>query len=307
MNKVALIIIYNHQYNKNIKILEDLYGNRFSNIYHLVPFYNGEKSNVIPVYENSFYFQGYVAQGFKIFFKEDYIHYFFIADDLLLNPIINEKNYKLHLRLNENACFLPGYIPLYKRKIWWARVGEAYRYNIRVLGAEAENQLPNYNIALKAFKKFGLEIKPLSFHQIWKRPTSFKQIVSKILREKSYITKYIKNMFVKKQYNLSYPIVGSYSDIFVISSDTIKQFCHYCGVFAVTRLHVEVGLPTALVLSAKEIVTEKDLKLQGKTLWTIEDFKILSKYEYQLNKLLEDFPSNYLYLHQIKLSAWNVE
>ena len=48
MNRVALIIIYNHQYNKNIDILERIYNGRFSNIYHLVPFYNGEKQNVIP-------------------------------------------------------------------------------------------------------------------------------------------------------------------------------------------------------------------------------------------------------------------
>jgi len=85
MNKVALIIIYNHQYNKNIDILERIYNGRFSNIYHLVPFYNGEKQNVIPVYDSSYYFQGYVAQGFKSYFKEEFTHYFFVADDLILN------------------------------------------------------------------------------------------------------------------------------------------------------------------------------------------------------------------------------
>jgi len=105
---VALIIIYNHQYNKNIEILEQIYKGRFSNIYHLVPFYNGEKPNVIPVYENSYYFQGYVAQGFKSYFRKDYAHYFFIADDLILNPIIDETNYTSYLNLNSNSCFLVG-------------------------------------------------------------------------------------------------------------------------------------------------------------------------------------------------------
>src|SRR4030042_4685799 len=103
MDKVALIIIYNHQYNKNIEILEKIYKDRFCNIYHLVPFYNGEKSNVIPVYENSHYFQGYIAQGFKIFYKKDYAHYIFIADDLILNPVINEKNYAIHFKLKKNS------------------------------------------------------------------------------------------------------------------------------------------------------------------------------------------------------------
>ena len=107
MNKVALVIIYNHKYNKNIEILERIYKDRFSNIYHLVPFYNGDNPNVIPVYENSWYFQGYISQGFKSYFKEEYTHYFFVADDLILNPKINENNYAEHLKLNSNTCFIP--------------------------------------------------------------------------------------------------------------------------------------------------------------------------------------------------------
>src|SRR5438309_2566399 len=57
-SKAALIIVFNHRYDKNIPLLETLYEGRFSNIYYLVPFYDGEKENVIPVYENSFRFQG---------------------------------------------------------------------------------------------------------------------------------------------------------------------------------------------------------------------------------------------------------
>ena len=59
--KVALIIIYNHQYNKNIDVLERIYKDRFHDIYHLVPFYRGDRKNVIPVYESSHYFQGYIS------------------------------------------------------------------------------------------------------------------------------------------------------------------------------------------------------------------------------------------------------
>lgn len=77
MSEVALIVIYNHQYNKNIDSVEKIYKGRFSNIYHLMPFYEGDKANVIPVCENSFYFQGYISQGYNTFFKEKYAHYFF--------------------------------------------------------------------------------------------------------------------------------------------------------------------------------------------------------------------------------------
>ena len=110
-----------------------------------------------------------------------------------------------------------------------------------------------------------------------------------------------------QKYNLSYPLVGSYSDIFVISSTNIRQFCHYCGVFAATRLFVEIGLPTAVVLSAESIVQESDLSLQGKALWTKEDYSILEKYCRELKMLLDNFPTNFLYLHPIKLSVWNTK
>jgi len=75
-------------------------------------------------------------------------------------------------------------------------------------------------------------------------------------------------------------------------------------VFAATELHVEVAVPTSIVMSSERITTEKDLKLQGKALWVEEDYQELDKYENSLNNLLDDFPSNYLYLHPIKLSKW---
>ncbi|MGI8893145.1 MAG: hypothetical protein ACR2GN_06760 [Bacteroidia bacterium] len=307
--KVALIIIYNHQFNKNIEVLERIYRDRFSHIYHLVPFYMGDKSNVIPVYDSSHYFQGYIAQGLKSFFKNEFDHYFFIADDLILNPTINERNYTVHLRLKQGTCYLPNFITLHEREDYWLRVGEAYHYNINLAGVEAKDQLPGVEIALQKFKHFGLKIKPLKYSQIWKTPKteSLKELLVSILRNRGSYFRYIKSKFTNIKYSIPYPIVGSYSDVFVVSSDSIRQFCHYCGVFAATRLFVEVAIPTSLVLSAQEIVTENDLKLNGKALWTKEQFRELDKYEQSLQKLFEEFPPNYLYLHPIKLSKWNTD
>ncbi len=277
-----------------------------SAVFHLVPFYNGEKENVIPVYENSFYFQGYVAQGFKSFFNKDLDDYFFISDDLILNPIINEKNYSQHLKLSDNACFLPELLDLYKRKEWWARVGEAFRYKIKVFGVEAENQIPSYELAIQQFSKHNLQIQSLSFDQVYEkvdRPKSLKY-KQKLLDYLYYKVNKLKNK--SKPYNLSYPLIGAYSDIFLVNAENIKLFCHYCGVFAATDLFVEIGLPTSMVLSASKIVTEEDLDLKGKALWTNDDYQILEKYNSSLNMLFEDFPENYLYLHPIKVSKWRM-
>jgi len=304
MSKVALVIVYNHQYNKNIEVLEDIYGERFSDIYHLVPFYTGEKRNVIPVYENSYYFQGYIAQGYRSFYNSDFDHYLFVADDLILNPTINERNYTEYLKLSDRTCFLPGFIMLHECEKWWPRVGEAFRYRIKTPGVEAEKQLPDYETALDLVNRFNLEIKPLKLNQIWRNPVSLYYSLEQIVtRRKTDVINFIGSL-MRNQFDLPYPMVGSYSDICVVSAESIKLFCHNCGVFAATNLFVEVALPTAMILSASEIVTEEDLELKGKALWTEEDYKLLNNYNNDLDKLLEEFPQKYLYLHPIKLSKW---
>lgn len=301
--QVALIIIYNHQYNKNIDILEKLYEDRFNNIYHIVPFYTGTKSNVISVYENSLYFQGYVAQALKSFFSNQFEHYFFIGDDLILNPIINQNNYKKHLKLNSDTSFIPNLLSLHELNYYWGNIILAYKYKIYTIGVEAVNQLPNYSKALLKFKKFNLDVENLRFEQLYKKPmVKFKR--SSLKQVFGFYWLKCKSKLLQKVYRLPYPLVGSYSDIFVISASSIKDFCHYCGVFAATNLHVEIAIPTAIVLTSDEIVTEKDLVLQGKALWTTEDLKILEKYNSDLNDLLSDFPENNLYIHPVKLSRW---
>ncbi len=309
MNKVALIIIYNHRYDKNIDVVEKLYGSRFKHIYHLMPFYDGNRENVIPVYENSRYFQGYIAQGLKSFFSKSYSHYIFVADDLILNPEINEKNYKKRLKLKRDSSFLPNFISLHEAKRW-ARVGNAYRYCAKVKGLEIEGQFPTYDEAYKRFADFGLQIKALKYQQI----SRFPDIISKRVPIGSSLFRtlllYLSHLISKinpKKYHLSYPLVGSYSDFFVVSSCSIRKFSHYCGVFAATNLFVEVAIPTALVLTSKNIVTENDIKFRGKALWTKEDYKILDKFDNKLENLLENFPKEKLYLHPIKLSKWETK
>lgn len=300
---VALIIIYNHQYNKNIDILEKLYVDRFDSIYHLVPFYSGSKSNVIPVYENSIYFQGYVAQALNSFFNDKFEHYFFIGDDLILNPEVDQFNYKNHLQLTNKTSFLPGIINFHDEINFWPRIAEAFVYRLNVKGVEAENQLPSTTDATHKFNRCGIYFKPIKYTQVYRRPKIVCSFLS-LIKNVRYLKHMLNEVFFKRDFNLSYPLIGSYSDIFVVSSSSIKDFCHYCGVFAATNLHVEIAIPTAIILATEEIVTEKDLVLQGRALWNDEDLKILDKYNFDLNQLLSDFPKNHLYIHPVKLSKW---
>jgi len=308
MNKeVALIILFNHRFDKNIEILEKIYKDRFSHIFHIIPFYDGLKENVIAVYENSYNFEGYIAQAFRQIVQADFEHYFFVADDMVINPIINEHNYKEHLKLKESTCFLPYFNELHKipQDQFWSRVVEAYRYQVKCDGVESANEIPGYEDALAQLNRFGLEIQPLKYDQIFpsmKFPKKFYR-VKKLF---NYL-KWLKKSRMKTDYHLPYPLVGGYADIFVISADAIRKFAHYCGVFAATDLFVEIAIPTAIALSASEIVTEKDLLLKGKALWSDDELKELEPFENQLKNYIHHFPKDYLYLHPVKLSKLNIE
>ena len=304
---VALVIIYNHQYNKNIPILEKLYGPRFTHIFHLVPFYNGTQENVVPVYASSYYFEGYVAQGLKSYYRTEFKHYFFIADDMILHPSINETNYQEQMRLDDTSCYISRLSPLHEANTFWTMNLHAVLYNKHSPGTEAAEQLPDTEMAIALLKNFGIENKPLAFDHIWKKPANYRGwLGSSDHNRRPYLLRSIYQKLTQKKYSLNYPLVRSYADIFVVSADSIRQFCHYCGVFAATNLFVELAIPTALVFSAKSIVTEKDIAYTGRALWTKEDHAILDRYEHRLDKLLANFPENYLFIHPVKLSKWKM-
>lgn len=59
--KVALLVIYNHRYDKNIVRVKQIYAKRFSYIYHVMPFYDGNDLDVIPVLSHHIVFRIYIA------------------------------------------------------------------------------------------------------------------------------------------------------------------------------------------------------------------------------------------------------
>ena len=105
---------------------------------------------------------------------------------------------------------------------------------------------------------------------------------------------------------LPYPAVGSYSDMFIVTKESITDFCRYCGILASVGLFVEIAIPTALLLSSKKIVQEKDMRLKGKALWSAEEVEQVEKtFNKSLTSLMKGFPADQLYSHPVKLSKWN--
>ncbi len=392
---VALIIVYNNRYEENIEVLEKLYRGRFSHMYHLMPFYHGGKSNVIPVYEISIYFQGHLAQGLRHYFREEYVHYLFVHDDLMLNPAINEMNYQDFFQLGEHSSFLT-HINNLNGGVFWSWLRDNYNYNpINASNdplREAARELPSYDEALQILKRsqagtFKFTTQPFRYAQLhaeahmsishlWfnllsseisrciieplrrLREDIFRErvrtlydvpryIMQSLKRLREYIFRkrwrvlhdmprymiqsmesvvakmpYILNIYKHKikrvfttltnyRYHATYPLVIGWSDLVIVSAKNIKEFCHYCGVFAATDLFAEIAIPTALMLSEAEIVTQKEL---GHSTTTVMCFLTIKQqlgyrvqYKKQLTSLLADFPENTLFIHPIKLSQWNTE
>jgi hypothetical protein len=338
----CLIIVFNHKFDRNIEVLEKLYEPRFKHIYFLVPFYTGSNPRVIPVYESSYYFQSYFAQGYKAFYRPEFTHYLFVGDDLILNPAINEHNYAQLLHLDETTSYLPDLVPLHSstltmtvddpyaveepapraaaadmakdnRGAYWIHTHRGINFYGNRDGSEAKVELPPKEEMLRRMAEYNLESRPLSYFNVF-GPLTFPASIREALETSRKLwTYYVTWRRFKvpghpQQLQLEYPLVYSYSDIAVVAAPSIEKFCHLCGVFGAMGLFVEMAVPTALLLSGGRILTDADAPLRGRALWhwTGAVDALEKKYSLDLNALLSDFPARQLYYHPIKLSRWRL-
>jgi hypothetical protein len=305
----ALVVMYNHKYEKNIPTIEAIYRGRFEEIFHLVPFHTGTQANVIPVYENSHSFQGYIAQGLRSFFRPHFMHYIFAADDLVLNPAISSANYQAFFKLDAKSSFIPQLDSLPAGSAHW----QSYRNGIlfdpfKKHGVEVRDDLPPAEEAAGLLRRHGVANGNFTFEHVYGR-LRFGVVPGRMKANVHRLGRYLVDRLLYKGslHRTKYPLTRSYSDIAVISAGCIRQFCHYCGVFAATDLFAELAIPTALALATDKIVTEKDLALRGKALWSAqEQSDELDKYGHQLGELFRRFPSDCLYIHPVKLSTWTL-
>lgn len=301
MTKIALLVVYNHRYDKNIERIEQLYQGKFSHIYHLMPFYDGDKENVIPVYASSYYFQSYIAQAYQHLKKDGYTHYFAVADDMIINPAITEMNLFSFTGIHEDQCFITNLRNVLNKKDFWNYMFEAYQYNPFPKGIEIRNILPPYNVAKETLEKQGFTLGDTNAFTMVKSVFFFAK--RKRLR---IMWKAIKAVFKSKK--IKYPLIAGWSDIVLITDSVMPQFCTYCGAFGATNLFVEMGLPTALALCTDQITTGNQLSLNYiRLIYQLpknEQQSFYDKYNYNLSKLIEEYPKDYFFIHPIKLSQW---
>ena len=152
--KVALIIIFNHRYDRNIPLLREMYKSRFTNIRFLMPFYDGEEEDVIPVYESSYHFQGYFMQSYRELMSLECDAFLFISDDQIINPLLNERNVLNWLHMNEKDIYLDSYADVNSEGMfeWFPTKKIAQAFETR--GMEYKRYLPSYNEAVKLYENF---------------------------------------------------------------------------------------------------------------------------------------------------------
>lgn len=314
-NKVCLLVVFNHRFDRNLPLLDDMYKGRFSHIRYVVPFYDGDRDDVIPVYARSIFFESYIAQAYNMLKNEGYDYFYIIADDMIINPQINENNIQNFFELEKGQSWIPHLRTIREQKFFWIGTLSAYTYSPIQKYVELRNEIPSVEDAVKKFETQGL-MKPMElsrkdvFREFTLRTHYMADKARLILRT---ITR-LKHPF-KSSANLNYPIAASYSDTLLVSSESMPKFAHYCGVFGATSLFVEVAIPTALVLASdKKIKTEKDIQHRGRSYWhsadnvfcddpsyTWDNFKTEFK---DLDDLIARFPEDAIYLHPVKLSKW---
>ena len=303
MGKIALLIVYNHRFDRNITILENLLSDKWSHIYHIIPFYDGKKENVISVYENSYFYQGYLAQAFHLLRNEEYDHYVVMADDMVLNHILNENNILSELNLGEHDSYFPVFMNLQEGK--HDNITYAASYRLKQKGAEIVNILPPKETAQKIFEEKGFCSNPKITAY-----TALRNILAcHIVDMRSfirYIGRIAKNIFSRIEFD--YPLVGGISDFFIIDKNSVERFTQYCGAFAATNLFIEIGLPTSLILASKNVKTEDSANsLKSMYLWGNEIDEFGKKYNFNYKQLVNNYPKDTLFIHPIKLSKFKVE
>lgn len=297
--RFCLVVVFNHRFEQNLPGLRALYRGRFSTVRFLVPFYRGDDPDVVPVFDSSATFQGFFAQAQPRLAAQGFSHYVFVADDLLLDPAINETNLHVYLRLRPESGYTKYLKPFSSVTSRWThfnRTLQALRFDEFV---NARTELPPREEAVARLAAHGLECRPLGWRNLQASPGPWRH------RLKEGLTALWLIHHRREGRDLPYPLLMGYADLLVVPAPSLPEFCHLCGVFAAMGIFVECAAPTALALATPHLSLERDLDRQGLELWSDADRAAFwNQYSGELSGLLQHFPERNLYVHPIKLAHW---
>ena len=147
--------MFNHQYERNIPVIRELYSRRFSGLLQLMPYYKGDAPDVCSVFGNSFQFYNYILQSRERIRQLDGDYLLIIGDDLLLNPRFDEFSTPSLLGIHgEDTCYLDGFVDV-SLPVCYRGTAEAHHFSITPPGIDAESvnrNVPSYEEARRILK-----------------------------------------------------------------------------------------------------------------------------------------------------------
>lgn len=307
--KVCLVVIFNHRFDRNLPLLRKIYGARFSNIRFLMPFYDGSDVDVIPVYESSYQFQGYLIQAYDKLKDIPCSHYLFIGDDLILNPDFDELSFVSRTNMCGKKFLSSSFSELNspnKFKWKWTAGSSKPFYDA---ATSWQNSLCTYDEALSKFNDFfGVKYKETYDQDFFGDPNKpGANVLGSWNNAKSFFN--VVNYFIATNRNslkIPYPMAGGYSDIFCVDKDSLFEFSRLCGIFSAMNLFVEIAIPTAAVLTYKRNDVEFLPGSSTLLLWGNDRNNFERKYDGDFGRLYREWDEKIFCVHPIKLSGWKV-
>ena len=292
-------------------LLRKIYGERFSDVRFLMPFYDGADDDVIPVYESSHNFQGYFIQAYDKLKDIPCTHYLFIGDDLIINPAFDETNFvgrtNMHGKKFLDKNFSPLNSPNMFRWVWTADSSKSF-YNS---STSWRGSLYSYAEAMTKFNDFfGTQYKEVYDEAFFGNPNEpGSNRIGHWNDAKGFLP--VVQYFIATNGNtlhIPYPMAGGgcCGDIFCVDKGSLFEFSRLCGIFSSMNLFVEIAIPTAAVLIYKRDDVIFFPQNSYLILWNEDRNTFADKYGRDVTRLYNDWDEKLFYVHPVKLSSWKM-
>ena len=280
----GLCVIFNHPFKAQIPLLRELYGSRFGKLFFLHPLdRSAEAADVHVAYGGGFTFDAMIVSAreriLQVFGDCDVV--LFAHNDLLLTPKISGSTFSTQYCLDAGTILIAGIGDLSATLNSWswgfrAAVNWLQPRSLFAGGAEmAKSFLPSREEAQARARALGLSdttaLLPASEEALTKLPPIFRTIHDDIFTKRAADGSL-------QPIDMGYPLFTGYCDFFAIPVPLLADWFDVLGPLSAMQLFSEVAIPTGIALTAKRVISLRDLGKGGQILWgnergTIDDIK----------------------------------
>jgi hypothetical protein len=302
----GLCVIFNHPFKEQLPLLRELYGQRFEKLLFLHPLDRAASAPDVHVaYTGSFTFDAMIVSAreriLQAFADCDFV--LFAHNDLLLNPEISAKTFSKQYQGEPGTILTAGIASLSSALNTWswgfrAATNWLTPRSLFAGGAElAKSFLPSRDEAQARARALGLNdttaLVPASEQELAKLPPVFRTIHESIFTVRAADGS-------PQPVDLGYPLFTGYSDFFAIPVPMLAEWFDNLGPLSAMLIFAEVAIPTAHVLTAKRMISLRDLGRAGQMLWgnergTIDDIKWVA----------DRFEQGDVFIHPMKFNTFS--